>query len=111
MQLRTDTEQLFAANVEDEHSMIDTKKIAADVYNKLYDMEVQVLSTEVKISIEDALRHVLKLTYISVDMVDQDEHVKVFKGLILGSIADKYGREKTEELKQDRQLLADPLDD
>ena len=95
----------FAGTIETENMIIDRKKVADEVYNKVYDMEVCLISREIELSVEDAVRHILKLVYLSLAMVDQDEHVKKFKGRILAAISDKYGRERTEELKKARKLL------
>jgi hypothetical protein len=88
-----------------ENKVISAKETATEVYGKTYDLENYLVSRDIEFSVEDAVRHVLTLLYTSVAVVDSDEHVKAFKGQILGEVSAKYGVEKTEELKQGRKYL------
>lgn len=95
----------FAGCLESEEKIIDSKKVADHVYDKIYDMEVCLTSRDIEISVEDAIRHILKLLYLSLAIVDEDTHIQDFKRKILEAISEKYGVEKTEELKQEKKLL------
>ena len=49
--------------------------------------------------------HIMKLLYVGIVMMDEDEHVRGSESRILEVVSAKYGREKTEELKQEINFL------
>jgi hypothetical protein len=91
--------------VNEEHRIIDAKGVSAEVFAKIYDMEVCLTSRDLELSVEEAVRHVLKLLYVSVKMVDGDEHVQGFKKQILNEVSSRYGPDKVEELKREKRYL------
>lgn len=98
--------QIHKDSVVIENNLIDMKTAAYEVHRKIGAMENCLLSSDMEVSIEEATRHVLKLTYVSIEMVENDGFARSLKGQILSRVSEKFGFDKTEELKHERQYLA-----
>jgi hypothetical protein len=85
--------------------MIEAKMVAAEIYSKVYDMEVALASPGISLRVEDAIRHILQLTTISVKMIDEEPEVMDFKFSILDQVNVKYGPEQAAELRNDKKYI------
>ncbi|CAI7565811.1 unnamed protein product [Penicillium glandicola] len=100
-----DLEKEYGASRKMQNCVIEAKMVAAEIYSKVYDMEVALTSPDISLCVEDAIRHILQLTTISVKMIDEDPEVRDFKVSILDQVNQKYGPEQAAELSKERKYL------
>ena len=98
-------EKEYRASQRMQSCVIDAKMMAAEIYYKVYDMEVALTSPEISLCVEDAIKHILQLTTISVKMIDEDPEVRDFKVSIQGQVDQKYGPERAAELMKEKKYL------
>ena len=97
--------RLHRQSIQIENALIDMKTNSYEVCRKIGAMENCLLDSDMEVSVEEATRHVLNVTYVSVEMIESDAFARDLKGQILARVSEKFGREKTEELKHERQYL------
>lgn len=95
----------YRASQKLQNCVIEAKSAAAEIFSKVYDMEVALTSPDISLCVEDAARHILQLTSISVKMIDEDPEVKDFKAAILTEMEKKYGMEQLAELRKEKKYL------
>lgn len=88
-----------------QNCVVDAKEAAAEIFSKVYDMEVALTSPEISLCVEDAARHILKLVSVSVKIVDEDPEVKDFKEAIMSEIEHQFGSEKAAELSKEKKYI------
>jgi hypothetical protein len=98
-------ESKYRASQRMQNCVIEAKMVAAEIYSKVYDMEVALTSPEISLRIEDAIRHILQLTTISVKMIDEDPEVRDFRVSILNQVNVKYGPEQAAELRNEKKYI------
>ena len=97
--------RLHRQSIQIENALIDMKTNSYEVCRKIGAMENCLLDSDMEVSVEEATRHVLNVTYVSVEMIESDAFARDLKGQILARVSEKFGREKTEEPKHERQYL------
>jgi hypothetical protein len=91
--------------MDEEHKIINAKEVAAELYAKVYDLEVWMESSLIQLDRDTCLKHILCLTEIKIPAIDGDIHVAEFKKQIDGRFLEHYSAEGLIELKQGRAFI------